>query len=110
MHIMCLIFPRFKEIVNLLTFYSKQPFNKGEKAEGPRLAWWFHLFMPILAYPLVIIFSQIFSNKGFPALIGLIVLVLNLYRHSHRMEHISRFVLYSFDMLILPVVTLSPHI
>lgn len=87
-------FPFFShiEITPILQWLAKK--DKSYIVRGPVFTWWWLLFMPSVLYSVITLISHYLlpSHQGMVYIAGMIVLILSLLGHNHRMNHVCRLV------------------
>lgn len=78
------------EITPILQWLAKK--DKSYIVRGPVFTWWWLLFMPAVLYSVIALTSYYFlpSHQGMVYIAGMIVLILSLLGHNHRMNHVCR--------------------
>lgn len=79
-----------KEITPLLQWLAKK--DKNYVPRGPVLTWWWLLFMPAVLYATIALSAHYLlpDHQGMVYFAGMILLILSLLRHNHRIYDISR--------------------
>lgn len=82
---------KYAEAIGLLSFYTNRFRLKTGRPQGPVLAWYVLLFLPIVLYPLLLAVAQLFGAWRGPAMaLGLFVCGLYMTQQTHRINHICR--------------------
>lgn len=82
---------RYAEIVQMLSYYSRRSETTGP-IKGPLLAWYGLFLLPVLIFPATLLLASCFMNQGPITLIGVLSMLALRVLHSHRMNHVSRWV------------------
>ncbi|CAH1794074.1 unnamed protein product [Owenia fusiformis] len=80
---------RHKNMIGYMTYYTKKG-DRNSIPKGPTLAWYWHLAMPSVLYAIIIAIATQFSNQGLVATVGMVMLLVTLYQHGHRINHVAR--------------------
>jgi len=82
---------RYVDIVSMLTYYMIQSKRSTftQKLTAVDRVWYILLAAPFIMYPLCLLLTSCFTNRGPVMLVGLILMIGFRMFHSHRINHIS---------------------
>jgi len=82
---------RYVDIVSMLTYYTHLSARSSfiQALTGVNRMWYFLLVLPFVVYPLCLLLTSCFTNRGPVMFVGLVLMIGFRTFHTHRINDVS---------------------